>query len=333
MRIQIFMASMILASSTRPPLLDPDRFPQIDINILPVGDQFYRIRKYLDLGSSTRVYVAKREVGVSRIPADQRYRPPNTPGILLEGMTLPDEMVIKCLSTNVSRLLSSISNEIEVFRKLNPVQTVRTPRGFYLSPRWRCNDNTNYECRYLAMTLENHDIQRSVSRNELKLRHPVLIGMACPHSAVGDIYSFEVFIASFGLALIAELGRLHEAGFVHGDVRVPNIAVDKSDRGRVCLLDVGASKVLNNYDNVRDRETLKLHDFDQVPRLLLRLVSGRVRRSYGVGVSLKTSRLYHQLDRVSKHGRERLVALLTSILQQQYGETRLEDRIIYKYVP
>jgi serine/threonine protein kinase len=321
----IFLGLVLTVHGTRPPLLDPLRFPQPETDFLPIGQNMYRLTKYLDLGSSTRVFLASRAREEVGIPDSQLYKPPSYPGKMLP-VDVPEEIVIKCISSSRSRLLDSMENEFSVYAELNKHPNIRKPIGLYLSPRWQCNNGEDF-CQYVAMTYVNSDIGRLVSRGQLQLKAPIFPGLK-PSNERG-IYSFEVFLLSFGLNLIETLVALHEAGFAHGDVRSCNIALELPKNDYVTLLDVGASKELKNYAE-EEQLTLKSRDFAQVGLLIHKLLTSRIHseyRRYNMGP------LGRKLLPLVGKGKDVLVQFIKHELQNQYGVQSWESKIVYKYIP
>ena len=320
--IEFLLLAAVVTGTARRPLIDPLRFPQPGFSILPVGDAFYMLTTYLDMGSSTRVYLAAK-VSAARIPDTQVYAPP--PGE--RGRSLPDPfpvtIVIKCLSTTSPKLLTSIENEFEIFSELNRHKNVRKPIGLYLSPRWTCPSGIE-ECQYIAMTYINSDIDRLVSRGNLRLKPPVVIGAQSDNYE--GIYSFEIFLLSLGLGVIDALTELHKAGFVHGDVRACNIALELPDDHHVVLLDVGASTRLTGYSE-EEQEQLRNKDFAQIHRLLTKLLAGRIERIYR---SPQISVLAEVFSEMAGKGKDSMVDILRRELDQQFNVSYTGEKVIYK---
>lgn len=146
--IGLLWLAVFTSGTGRRPFLDPLRFPQPGFSTLPVGDSFYMLTTYLDMGSSTRVYLASK-VSATRIPETQVFAPP--PGESGRSLTypLPAAIVIKCLGTTSEKLLSSIENEFEIYSEFNYLKNVRKPIGLYMSPRWVCPRGTE-QCQNIA---------------------------------------------------------------------------------------------------------------------------------------------------------------------------------------
>ena len=306
-------------------LLDPQRFPQPGKTVLPVGPYLFEIVRYLDMGSSTRVFLAHKLTAESRIPDGQEYMPPNEPGKSLEA-GVPDDIVIKCLSTNGEKLLYSIENEFRIFSELNNQTSIKKPLGLYLSPRWKCRNGAS-SCQYIAMTFANSDVDRLISRGELRLKPPIVLGADIPRGL--GIYSFEVFWLSLGISLVDIIRKLHEAGFAHGDVRACNIALEAPKNDEVVLLDVGASKILSQFPLEVDRQKFKDRDFRQIAVLLEKLITREMVSAYRTP---SVSILANDLTGMTSFGSQQLRTLFETLLRERYGICRSSPGILYKYI-
>jgi hypothetical protein len=306
------------------PVLDPSRFPIVDVTVLPIGREVFKIGRYLDLGSSTRVFIAHKVPADTPIPSSQTYLPPSDVlGRSISSDLLPDEIVIKCLSTNSTRLLESIENEFEIFTRLNSVRTVRKPEGFYLSPRWRCNPVDNLECQYIAMTFVNEDLERLISRNILRLKQPELKDRS------QGIFSFEVFLLSLGLTLIDALDALHLAGFTHGDVRSCNVALQQPVYQDIVFLDVGAAHLLEDVLNEEEKRKLVEKDIQQVVRFITKPLEQKMESANYQG---QYDELYTTLIGLRGEAQETMVQVLRDeLLKFNIADT--EGKVVYKYIP
>ena len=292
---------------------DSLRFPRAGRSIIPVRNAKYNLVEFLDFGSSTRVFLARLVPQWTEAPYDQTYQVPSIPGKVAEGQVLPDEVVIKFISSASSRLLHSIENEFDVYLKLNAVTTVRKPLGFYLSPRWRCNLVGTHMCQYIVMTRSTRDIERLIGKNFFKLEAPKLDGLPTPQLPDG-LHSFEIFVASFMLNLHDELVKLHAAGFAHGDVRSCNIAVDHETHEHIFLIDVGAAFILSELADNLERKRRIDHDLGQLPSFLQKLVRQWVRKVYRDRALAHLSPLFRlgvQLDGNAPALRETLLGFLS----------------------
>lgn len=325
MHIGKYLACLFAVRGSTRPLLDPDRFPEAGTSVLPIGPFMFKLVRYLDMGSSTRVYLARKIAGETTIPEHQTYSPPPESGQTLD-VEIPDEIVVKCLSSSSEKLLFSIENEFRVFAKLNEHTNVKKPIGIYLSPRWKCKKETEL-CQYIAMTYVNSDVDRLVSRGELKLKPPVLFDQELPQSP--GIYSFEIFVLSMGLSLIDALDKFHHAGFAHGDVRTCNIALQAPRNDQIVLLDVGASKILSEF-SVEERDKLIERDFYQVITLMQKLISRRIISAYH---RPGKSGLVNRLEQLTWTGKVELSRNLEGILAAKYGVHFDIPHIVYKYIP
>jgi serine/threonine protein kinase len=271
------------------------RFPSPSRSVLPVGDSSYLIMKFIDQGSSTRVFVAQRIDSANEVAPGVEYFPPTVGGMKAPDVQIPTQVAVKCLSTNDGRLLRLMQNEFQVYLKLNLVESVRKPLGYYISPQWECgNDENPFTCQYLVMSRASRDMDRLVSRNFFKLKPPILRGVE-EISDTDGLYSFELFLATYGLALLAELRKLHASGIVHADIRTCNIAIDPKDHRSPFLLDVGLSKFLDDYPDETQRAELQERDRSRVAYVLISLIENRCKRIYGDGQLARQNDLYSAL--------------------------------------
>ena len=295
---------------------NPSRFPQVGIDIVPVGLAKYRIHEFVDSGSSTRVFTAKRLPDSTVIPHDQAYRPAHTSGLAASIIrVLPDEVIVKCLSSKSVKLFVSIANEFSILDRLNAVETVWKPIGYYLSGRTRCNDVTDFDCQYIVMSRAgSRDMDRIVAGNLFRFHSPILDDTIPPTDVTGR-YSFELFIASLGLTLISELENLHRVGVVHGDVRANNIAVGGPGNMYPFLLDLGASRIVSTFVDQDAAQTALLRDFEQVGKLLASLIQHRVTRVYGDSNRVSAHRIFRMLA-MAPSDKESLRSKLLEYLKQ-----------------
>lgn len=308
-------------TEARRPVVDPLRFPVPGTNVLPVGNTLYTLTKYLDLGSSTRVYLAAIS-DLKKFPDDQTYIPPSEGGRSLPG-PLPSLIVIKCLSTTTPKLLNSIENEFQIYSELNRHNNVRKPVGLYLSPRWTCPDGLQ-QCQYIAMTYINSDLDRLVSRGYLRLKPPIVIGAESDNDC--GVFSFEIFLLSLGIGLVDALTQLHTAGFAHGDVRACNIALELPGDDHVVLLDVGAGTRLAGLPEV-EQERLTNHDFGQIHRLLTKMLAVRIDRIYRAP---KVSVLDHFFRQLAGKSKDDMTQAFVIELSRHLNVTATGYQVIYK---
>ena len=323
MRIVYLLFTITAISSSSHPLLDPLRFPQPGDSILPVGDSFYRVRSFLDRGSSTRVFLADK-VSVAQIPSDQVYAPPTEGGQILP-VALPTTIVIKCLSTTLPRLFANIDNEFGTYSELNKHQYVRKPLGLYLSPRWTCPSGLQ-QCQYIAMTYINFDLERLVGGGNIRLRPPEVIGATKTNHE--GIYSFEVFFLSLGIGIVDAVISLHKAGYVHRDLWACNLALEFPDHDHVVILDLGSSRALRQF-SAEEQERLKAEDYHQIHRMLMKLLSSRIEASHG---GPKESVLEYVMREIEGKGRDPMINSFKEALSRDYNASPDGNEVIYQQV-
>jgi serine/threonine protein kinase len=217
-----------------------------------------------------------------------------------------------------------------MFTLLNPVKTVQKPTGFYLSPRWKCNEVDMRQCQYLVMTFVSTDLDRLIGRNMLNLKPPVSKIHAPQASSQGGLYSFEVFVLSLGASLIKAVQGLHEAGFVHGDIRPCNVALEEPDYYRLVFLDVGATKWLEDFENTQVREAWVRKDIRQVPDFIRKLLERRYMSVYGAPM---VDDLPGKLKNVGEGDYDSIQAFFLRELKSRFKVKPTYNHVLYHYIP
>ena len=301
-------------------------FPESGTSVVVVGHEFFEIVEFLGAGPKKRAYRARRLKERPQRFDTQEYTIPLDLGSSVTDRLIPDEVVVKCSATDQPKRINKLEGEFKALTFLNRIQSVRKPVGLYLSKQWKCFDDSDFICQYMVMTMASLDIQKLIRQNMLGLRPPIVEGFA--PKALHGIMSFELFIASFGLCLMAELEKLHAVGLVHRDVSIKNVALDPSDKTLVYLIDLGSSSFLVKYaDSIPKVESLVKHDFDRVKRVCLQLIALAAAEAYeGVDDS------HNDLLRIIAATRSQweLRITLLSFLKLNFPSVQFDGRIIYQ---
>lgn len=321
MRIPFFYGSLISFA-----IAHPSMFPKIWESIITVADEKYQITEYLGAGHNKQAFVGKLLSRSIEGSTNQEYRIPRGGGVRYEGLTLPSEIVVKCLAAKDPTRFDKLESEFRRLTFLNRITTINKPTGYFLSDKWRCGEELRHVCQYLVMTRAGPDVHKVISKKMHGIK-PVLLDDAPLRERRGDKYSFEVWLITMGLTLIDELEALHKAGVVHGDVRTLNVALDPVDRSKVFLIDFGSAKFLRHAsDSARD-ENLKLADFNRVKSVMQKLIIDSVRENHGRDDQCEQSKLYRELE--SAQSGTHLKSLLHSLLQNEFPQALYQGKIIY----
>jgi serine/threonine protein kinase len=298
-------------------------FPTPGETVIPIGGELYKIKDFLGAGPKKRAYRAQR-IKSNDTLRSQVYTVPKEPGALYRGHALPDELVVKCSATDQPKRKNKLESEYKSLLFLNELRSVRKPIGLYLSRQWKCFDDSEFVCQYMAMTMASLDLQKIIGRHDADLKAPIIDRVA-PKRRDGK-YSFELFMASFALSLIAELEKLHAVGLVHRDISFKNVALDPSDRSQVFLIDMGSSGFLLNY-SLEKVERLVKRDFLRVRRITMQLIEQGVMNAYPEETDPATNELHMALENTETKWEIRMALL--RFLKEKFPNVRYDGRVIY----
>ena len=302
-------------------------FPEPGKTVIPIGTHLYRITQFLGSGPKKRAYIAKRSKKAG-VPQGQKYTPPADAGILWTEDPLPDEVVVKCSATDQEARKDKLVDEFRSLTFLNRLRSVRKPVGLYLSKQWKCFGDGDFVCQYLVMTKASDDLRKIVSRNSMKLKAPYVPGYH-PRREGAEGFSFELFLSTFALSLIAELEKLHAVGLVHRDMSVKNVALDPHDPRLVTLIDMGSSSFLTKYTSISRIERMIKHDFGRVRRVSLQLLSEAIANNYpGDEVNSTMAELFPVINATSS--KVELRVSLLRFLEREFPDVRYDGRIVYQ---
>ena len=318
-----FFAGLCIGTAGHTPSFRPG-FPQVGY-ILPIGSDKYVIDEYLGSGPKKRTFLASKVAKETAIPPSQTYTAPRRIGRTAQLAELPDRVIMKFSSTDIPERVNKLETEYESLAFLNSLQSVRKPLGIYLSRQWKCVEGSDYVCQYLVMTLASPDLSNLVKGNLLKLRAPMLTGVEPPD--FDGTMSFEIFLATYALALMTELEKLHAVGLVHSDISLSNVALDPEDYTHVEIIDLGSSRFLLPYASTEKVEQLIKRDFDRVKRIALQATELAIRLRFGSGVDPMHSLLYGSVK--STLSKVELRMSLLRFLDAAHPGVRFDGKVIY----
>jgi serine/threonine protein kinase len=326
LRFTVMHSLMLLLTNARKYGEDGyEGFPIPGETVISVGGDLYKIKEFLGSGPKKRAYRAKRMKDGNENAREQAYSYSREIGQLASGIVLPEELVVKCSATDQPKRINKLEDEFKSLLFLNRIKSVRKPVGLYLSKQWKCFEDSDFVCQYLVMTMASLDLQKLVSRNLLDLRSPVMTGFT-PNRETGS-FSFELFLATFSLSLLAELEKLHAVGIVHRDISVKNVALDPSDKTLVHIIDLGSSSFLTKYsDSLHKLEGLVQHDFDRVKRVSLQLIELAAKESYQ---EFYTSQNELAMKIASTNSLWGLRINLLSYLKEKFPAVQFDGKIVY----
>jgi len=272
-------------------------YPEPGKTKIALYDSTLLVSGYIDSGASTRVFTGTQ---IERINSN-----------------MPREVAIKCISSRDKHLQTKIQHEFRVLKALGAVANLRIPKAYYVSSQWSCGGS--HMCQFVVMTKAGPDFSRIVTRN------PFGLSKAAMRNRAGQ---FELFVASVGLCVVAELEKLHKAGAIHGDIGRYNIANDLNDSKHVMLIDFGQSKLKSEL-SASEFARRVARDFRRANAFVLRLIRSKMSLDYGLS-SLKSfsdNPLFAIVSKITDAERD-LKKVLSDFILREFGKS-FEGRIMF----
>ena len=315
-------APLVYGASVRP--IGIPGFPDLEA-IVPIGHAKFFVEAHIGSGLKTRTYLASKRTETTAVPAAQGYQPPATSGLVTPRLALPEQVVIKCMSMDARARVNQLEIEYMALTFLNSVDPARKQRALYLSPKWTCIEEPESVCQYLVTTRSSPDIGTLVKGNLLNLKAPVVEGVAPTMSA--GLYSFEVFIATFSLALMSELDQIHGYGLAHGDVSTTTVALDFLHNNHVQFSDLSSSKFLHWESEILIADGLVKRDFKRVRIVATQLIEMAIKQRYATTMTPLDCPIYKAIT--GAQNKSELRGVLLNYLESGQPSIKFEGRVIY----
>jgi serine/threonine protein kinase len=266
----------------------------------------YSIDKYLDNGSSSRIYAASKRSGPSG---------------------LPEDVAVKVLCPKTEDYLKHIDQEVIALNKLNRLHSDNLVHLVASSDV--LDTQATPRCRLLVLSRTGLDFDRFVG-GTYDFNSPVLEGV---DPKVEKKISLEIFAASVGMLLADTLQMLHDAGVTHGDIYNYNVALSYPLGEQPVLIDFGGAYLRESLSS-EDFKTKCRQDVRQLTNFVAGIIVHRIVRDYGKELRepMKEKspfvRLVAHVDDLTTL-RGKLMAYMTQTLGEDFDNIDT-SRIVYK---
>ena len=266
----------------------------------------YSIDKYLDNGSSSRIYAGSKGFG-----------PPE----------LPQDVAVKVLCPKNEDYLKHIDQEVIALNKLNRLHSDNLVHLVASSDV--LDTQATPRCRILVLSRTGLDFDRFVGGTR-DFNSPVLDGV---EPKVEKKISIEIFAASVGIILADTLQMIHDAGVTHGDIYNYNVALSYPLGEQPVLIDFGGAYLRENLSS-ENFEAKCRQDVRQLSNFVAGIIVHRIVHDYDKESreSLKETspfvRLLAHVDDLNTL-RAKLMDFLTQVLGKDSRSIDI-TRIVYK---